>query len=47
MSLYQKLDTLRQEQWREVLGNLTGPVGILKQLMEDVRALKKGATELS
>jgi uncharacterized membrane protein len=40
--LHQKLDRLRQEQWIELQEQL----GILKQLGEDVRNLKDGATEL-
>jgi uncharacterized membrane protein len=47
MSLHQKLDVLRQEQWSELLAVQQDQIGILTQLMEDVRALKKGATELS
>ena len=47
MSLHQKLDVLRQEQWSELLEVQQDQIGILTQLMEDVRALKKGATELS
>ena len=47
MSLHQKLDMLRQEQWSELLAVQQDQIGILTQLMEDVRALKKGAAELS
>ncbi len=47
MSLHQKLDVLRQEQWSELLAVQRDQIGILTQLMEDVRALKKGAGELS
>ncbi len=42
MSLHQKLDTLRQEQWSELLAAQQDQIGILTQLMQDVRALKKG-----
>ena len=47
MSLHQKLDMLAQEQWSELLAVQQEQIGILTQLMEDVRALKKGATQLS
>ena len=47
MSLHQKLDMLRQEQWSELLTVQQDQIGILRQLTEDVRVLKKGATELS
>ena len=47
MSLHQKLDVLRQEQWSELLEVQQDQIGILTQLMEDVRALKSGAAELS
>ena len=47
MSLHQKLDTLRQEQWSELVAVQQDQIGILTQLMEDVRALKSGAAELS
>ncbi|MGA2402634.1 MAG: DUF1003 domain-containing protein [Syntrophobacteraceae bacterium] len=47
MSLHQKLDMLRQQQWSGLLAAQQEQIGILTQLMEDVRALKKGATELS
>ncbi len=48
MSLHQKLDTLRQEQWSELLAVQHDQIGILTQLIEDVRALgEKGAAELS
>ena len=47
MSLHQKLDTLRQEQWSELVAVQQDQIGILTQLMEDIRALKKGATQLS
>ncbi len=40
MSLHQKLDTLRQEQWSELLAVQQDQIGILTQLIEDVRALK-------
>jgi len=43
MSLHQKLDMLRQEQWNELLAVQQDQIGILKQLMEDVRAFKEGA----
>ena len=42
MSLHQKLDMLRQEQWSELLAVQQDQIGILRQLMEDVRALKSG-----
>jgi uncharacterized membrane protein len=42
MSLHQKLDMLRQEQWSELLALQQDQTGILKQLTEDVRALKEG-----
>jgi uncharacterized membrane protein len=47
MSLHQKLDMLRQEQWSELVAVQQDQIGILTQLMEDVRALKSGAAELS
>jgi len=47
MSLHQKLDMLRQEQWSELVAVQQDQIGILRQLMEDVRALKSGAAELS
>ena len=47
MSLHQKLDMLRQEQWSELLAVQQDQIGILTQLMEDVRALKSKAVELS
>jgi uncharacterized membrane protein len=42
MSLHQKLDMLRQEQWSELLAVQQDQVEILKQLMENIRALKEG-----
>jgi uncharacterized membrane protein len=47
MSLHQKLDMLRKEQRSELLAVQQDRIGILRQLVEDVRALKRGATELS
>ncbi len=47
MSLHQKLDMLRQEQWSELVAVQQDQIGILTQLMEDVRALKSKAVELS
>ena len=47
MSLHQKLDILTQEQWRELLTVQQDQIGILTQLLEEVRALKKGAMQLS
>jgi uncharacterized membrane protein len=47
LSLHQKLDMLRQGQWSELLAVQQQQIGILTQLVEDVRALKKGTTELS
>jgi uncharacterized membrane protein len=47
MSLHQKLDMLRQEQWGELVAVQQDQIGILTQLMEDVRALKSRAAELS
>jgi uncharacterized membrane protein len=43
MSLHQKLDVLRQEQWSDLLAVQHDQIGILKQLMGDVRALKEAA----
>jgi uncharacterized membrane protein len=42
LSLHQKLDMLRQGQWSEMLALQQDQIGILTQLMEDVRVLKKG-----
>jgi len=47
MSLHQKLDILTQEQWRELLTVQQDQIGILTQLLEEVRALQKGAMQLS
>jgi uncharacterized membrane protein len=47
MSLHQKLDMLRQEQWSELVAVQQDQIGILTQLMEDVRALKSKAVDLS
>jgi uncharacterized membrane protein len=47
MSLHQKLDMLTQEQWSELLAVQQDQIGILTQLLEEVRALKKGAMQLS
>jgi uncharacterized membrane protein len=47
MSLHQKLDALRQAQWNELLAVQQEQIGILTQLMKDVRALKERAAELS
>ena len=47
MSLHQKLDMLRQEQRSELLAVQQDQIGILRQLVEDVRALKSRAVELS
>ena len=47
MSLHQKLDVLRQEQWSELVAVQQDQIGILTQLMEDIRALKTRAVELS
>jgi uncharacterized membrane protein len=46
-SLHQKLDMLRQEQWSELVAVQQDQIGILTQLMEDIRALKSRAVELS
>ena len=43
LSLHQKLDTLIQDKWTELLAVQQDQIGILKQLMEDVRAVKKAA----
>src|SRR5208337_2270555 len=42
MSLHQKLDMLRQEQWSELLAVQQDQIGILTKLMEDVRGFTKG-----
>ena len=47
MSLHQKLDMLRQEQWSELLAVQQDQIGILTRLLEEIRALKKGAMQLS
>jgi uncharacterized membrane protein len=46
MSLHQKLDALRQEQWSELLAAQQDQTQILTRLMEDVRALKNGGGEV-
>ncbi len=47
MSLHQKLDMLTQEQLGELLAVQQDQMGILRQLVEEVRALKKGEMQLS
>ncbi len=47
MSLHQKLDKLRQEQWGELVAVQEKQMGILGRLMEEIQALKDGAGELS
>jgi uncharacterized membrane protein len=47
MSLHQKLDMLRQQQWGDLIAVQQEQIGILKQLMEDVRTLKEGAAQTS
>jgi uncharacterized membrane protein len=42
MSLHQKLDMLRQQQWGDLIAVQQEQIGILEQLMEDVRTLKRG-----
>ncbi len=42
MSLHQKLDALREQQWSELLVTQQDQSRILKQLTEDIRLLKEG-----
>ncbi len=42
MSLHQKVDALRRQQWKELLGMQQEQIQMLKQLIEEVRASSKG-----
>ncbi|MDR3556981.1 MAG: DUF1003 domain-containing protein [Syntrophobacteraceae bacterium] len=46
MSLHQKLDVLRQEQWSELLAVQQDQTQILTRLMQDVGVLKNGGGEV-
>jgi uncharacterized membrane protein len=47
MSLHQKLDQLREVQWRELVAVQEEQMMILRQLMEEIQTHKGGAKELS
>ena len=41
LALHQKIDTLRQEQWNEMISNQEEQSRILKQLVEDLKKDKQ------
>jgi uncharacterized membrane protein len=46
MSLHQKLDALREQQWSELLATQQDQSRMLKQLTEDIRILKGGGGDV-
>jgi len=43
MSLHHKVDTLREQQWRELLGMQREQIQMLKQLIEEVQVSRRGS----